>query len=89
MINRGSGLNESRRQKVEEWLNALGRWLEKQTITVNGIDYKLMEYPSLSNNREIKEIARQTSAYIYATSEDKTEEWAINLQLTYRNEYDK
>lgn len=65
------------RQYVKEWLDNLGRWIEKQ------------ELPLLTDGREFLKIARQTQGYLYNTTDDKAEDWAISLQATYRHEFDR
>lgn len=58
---RASGLSQKNRVNAKEWLDTFGRWLEKQTVTINGKYYVLNEYPALRaaweydnmNNREV------------------------------------
>ena len=69
-------INASGKEVVKEWLDNLGRWLEK------------ISYPELSFG-EFKKIKRTTQSYKYGESEDKAEDWAISLQATYTNEFDK
>ena len=88
VIYRASGLSESRKEKVKEWLDNLGRWLEKQPIIVNGKEYQLGEYPALTRGRKIKQIQRVSPSYLDSINEDKAESWAINITATYTNEYD-
>ena len=88
VIYRASGLSESRKEKVKEWLDNLGRWLEKQPIIVNGKEYKLDEYPALTRGRKFKRIQRVSPSYLDSINEDKAENWAINITATYTNEYD-
>lgn len=88
VIYRASGLSESRKEKVKEWLDNLGRWLEKQPIIVNGNEYQLEEYPALTRGRSFKQIQRVSPSYLDSINEDKAENWAINITATYKNEYD-
>ena len=88
VIYRASGLSESKKEKVKEWLDNLGRWLEKQPIIVNGKEYKLDEYPALTRGRKFKRIQRVSPSYLDSINEDKAENWAINITATYTNEYD-
>ena len=88
VIYRASGLSESRKEKVKEWLDNLGRWLEKQPIIVNGKEYQLDEYPALTRGRKFKLIQRVSPSYLDSINEDKAENWAINITATYTNEYD-
>ena len=88
VVYRASGLSESRKAKVKEWLDNLGRWLERQTITVNDAEYRLEEYPSLTGDREFKQIQRVSPSYLDSINEDKAENWIINITATYKNEFD-
>ena len=88
VVYRASGLSESRKEKVKEWLDNLGRWLERQAITVNGEDYFLEEYPLLTGNRKFKKIQRVSPSYLDSINEDKAENWIINITATYTNEFD-
>lgn len=88
VIYRASGLSESKKEKVKEWLDNLGRWLEKQPIIVNGTEYQLEEYPALTRGREFKQIQRVSPSYLDSINDDKAENWAINITATYTNEYD-
>lgn len=89
VVYRASGLSESRKEKVKEWLDNLGRWLEKQEIIVDGERVKLDSYPVLTRGREFKSIARTTTAYLDSINNDKAENWAINITAVYRYEFYK
>lgn len=89
VIYRASGLSESRKMAVKEWLDDLGKWLERQTITYRGTEYTLAEYPELTGNREIIEIERTTPAYLESVESNKAENWAISISVRYRNTYHK
>lgn len=88
-IYRASGMNEKRRQAVKEWLDSLGRWLEKDTITVDSESYRLEDYPELADSKEFKSFKRQSQAYLYATNDNKVEDWGIMIQALYTNEFDR
>lgn len=70
---------------VKEFLDNLGKWLEKQPVTLNGNTEKVSSYPVLTEGRIITEIARQTPAYLDSTSEGNVQDWVIGLALKYRN----
>lgn len=89
VIYKASGLSESAKVKVKEWLDTLGKWLERQIVVVNGVEYQLIEYPTLSGNREFKEIKRTSPSYLMETNESKVDMWAINITATYKNEFDE
>lgn len=89
IIYRASGLNEKRKEKVKEWLDTLGKWLEQQKITINGEEYLLSKLPPLTNDRKFLSIERQTPAYLDNANEDKTEDWAVYISARYQYEYQK
>lgn len=85
---RASGLSQKNRVTAKEWLDTFGRWLERQSVEINDVEYDLEEYPEIKGSREIRYIKRQTPSYLSAINEDKSEDWMISMQLMYRNEYD-
>lgn len=87
VICRYGHLNESRKVNMKEWLDNLGRWLEKQTIKVGDVEHTLIDYPYLTGNREILEIRRTTPATLNAINDNNTEDWAITITARYRNQY--
>lgn len=89
IIYRASGLSENRKANVKEWLDNLGKWLEKQEVTIKNVTYKLEEYPVLTGNRKFLSIDRQTPAYLDSTNENKSENWAINISARYQNDFDR
>lgn len=84
---RAGNLTAQRRQAVKEWLDSLGRWLEKQTIylDVGGVStaYTLSEYPPLGNGRKILSIQRTAPSYLDGVNENLTEDWAISIEVRY------
>lgn len=88
LVYRTSGLSENRKANVKEWLDTLGKWLEKQKVTIDNVEYQLDDYPDLTGDREFTKIARTSQSHLYNTTEDKVEDWAISIQATYKNEYD-
>lgn len=89
VIYKASGLTESRKANVKEWLDTLGKWLEKQIIDVNGIETQLKNYPPLNDNREFVSIQRTCPSYLMETSDDKVDSWAVNITAQYKNEFDR
>ena len=85
VIYRAAALSESRKAAVKEWLDDLGRWLERQQITVGSTAYTLESYPVLSGGREILSISRQTPAALDSVEENGAENWIISISVRYRN----
>lgn len=80
---------EGQRKDVQNMLDNMGRWLEQQTLAIEGKKYRLSSYPELSGEREIEQISRKTMAYLDNVQESGCEDWAIGIVLKYRNEYDR
>lgn len=89
IVHRISGITDDRKAKEKERLDALGRWLEKQSVTLSGIPYKLESYPPLNDGKKFLSIERQSPSFLNNTNENKTEDWAINISARYQNEFDK
>ena len=89
VIYRASGLNEKRKERVKEWLDTLGKWLEQQTVIIDGEEYRLEEYPPLTGGRKFLSIERQTPSYLDAVNENQSENWAIYISARYQYEYQK
>lgn len=88
VVCRVAGLSEDKKADKKEWLDNLGKWLEKQEVDINGIKYRLTEYPPLTGDREFLSIYRESPAYLDGTNENKSEDWAVLISAKYRNEYD-
>lgn len=89
VIYRAGGLSEDRKAAVKEWLDNLGKWLERQIVTIGGEEYALTDYPTLTGERKFLSIDRQTPAYLDSTNDNKSENWAIYISARYRNEFDR
>lgn len=87
IIYRSGGLNENRRAKVKEWLDTLGKWLERKSVTIDGNEYLLKELPPLTDGRKFISIERQTPAHIDTVNENKSENWAIHILARYQYDY--
>lgn len=77
--------SQSSKIDIKEFLDKLGKWLEKQPVTIDGETQRLIDYPELTEERDITEISRQTPAYLDTTSEGNVQDWVISLALRYRN----
>ena len=84
---KASGLSEGVKINVKEWLDDLGRWLEKQPITVGGTTSILTDYPLLSGNRKFITIRRTTPATLDSVGNGQEENWAIRLVARYQNNF--
>lgn len=90
VIYRAAPKSETQRIRIKEWLDTLGKWLEKQTVALGNTEHKITDYPALKpGNRVIKSISRTSPAYLNAAYQDNVEDWLISCTLTYENEFDK
>lgn len=90
IVYRSAPRSEEQKLKVKEFLDTLGKWLERQPVTINGTEYQISTYPTLSSgNRVIKSISRSNPAHLSAAYQDNIEDWAISATLRYENEFDK
>lgn len=79
---RTGSLREKQKRNVKEWLDRLGRWLEKQPV----FSYTL-EYPTLSENRRFTEIVRTSPATLTDLGDNGVEQWSIGITARYINEF--
>lgn len=64
VVYRAAPKSETQRIRIKEFLDALGKWLERQPVTLNGKSHQLSAYPALlAGNRVIKKISRTSPAY--------------------------
>lgn len=89
VIYRKQGLSENAKVNAKEWLDTLGRWLEKQPVIINEQEYQLSNYPPLSGNRKFLEVERQSPSYLESTDDNKAENWAVYISARYRNEFNR
>lgn len=87
IVYRAGGLSEESRLRIKEWLDNLGKWLERQPVTINGTEYRLKEYPSLSGDRYFKNIYRSSPGCLQTVTDDRVENWAIMITAQYYNEF--
>lgn len=84
---RANGLSEGRKVSVKEWLDDLGRWLEKQPIVVGNVTSQLESYPALSGHRSFLSIQRTSPASLDSLGENQSENWVIRLTARYKNDF--
>lgn len=75
--------------EIKEFLDTLGKWLEKQPVQVDGKEYHLNSYPALTEGRVIESITRLTPSYLDTVAENKVEDWVISMSLKYRKKFKK
>ena len=89
VIYRASGLNEKRKMEVKEWIDTFARWLTRQPVTIQGKRYQLEAWPKMTDGRVIRDVSRTSTTYLSTIDDGKSEVWITNLQIQYRNEFDR
>ena len=76
--------------RSKELLDAIGRWLERQPVTVNGEQYTMSAYPVLAEGtREIQTISRASPSHLNAAYQNGVEDWLFSGSLKYKNSFDR
>ena len=79
---------EAARIRCKELLDAIGRWLERQPITVNGEMHTMDAYPVLTEgNRKIRAISRTNPSHLNAVYQNGVEDWLFSGSLRYENNF--
>lgn len=79
---------EAARIRCKELLDAIGRWLERQSITVNGEMHTMDAYPALTEgNRKIRAISRTSPSHLNAVYQNGVEDWLFSGSLRYENNF--
>lgn len=89
VVYRSAPKSEKQRIRIKEFLDALGRWLERQPVMISDVEQQLTSYPTLTTGRRIKSISRTSPAYLNAAYQDGIEDWIIGAQMIYENEFDR
>ena len=89
VVYKASGLNQRRKIQVKEWMDTFAKWLTRQPVTIKNRTYVLQKWPDLTGGRVIRTIQRQSPCYLAQINEDKSEIWAMDLVVRYRNEFNR
>lgn len=88
IIYRASPKTDAQKIRIKEFLDGLGRWLERQPVNVSGVTFKLDSYPEIeSGYRFVREIVRNNTAHLQSAYSDGVEDWSISLIMRYTNYY--
>lgn len=85
IVYRTSAGSQNSKIEIKEFLDNIGKWLEKQPIKINDATYTLDSYPEITDGRLIESVARQTQSYLDTTNENEVQDWVISMDLQYRN----
>ncbi len=87
LVTRAKGLTEARRIATKEWLDKLGRWLNRQPVEINGIGYALENYPALTGGRILRELKLTVPAHLDGVGENGAEDWVCQVEARYTNDF--
>ena len=87
LVTRAKGLTEPRRAAIKEWLDKLGRWLNRQPVAIKGIDYTLESYPALTGGRILQELKLTVPAHLDGIGENGAEDWVCQVEARYTNDF--
>lgn len=87
IVYRTSATQERKKMSVQAFLDSFGKWLCREPLTVDGIDYKLSEWPDLSQGRKITRITRDNS-YGLEPQENGVQDWVLPVSVEYTNEFE-
>lgn len=75
-------------QKISniDFMNNLGQWLERRAVKLDGIEYKLEKYPTLTNGRVIEKIEITSPAFKDASNKAGEDDYVIVCNMTYRKD---
>lgn len=88
IVYRAAPKNQEQRMRIKELLDAIGKWLEQQTVTVNSHEHKLDLYPVTNDSRKIEAISRTSPGHLDKAYQDGIEDWVLSATLKYKNEFD-
>ena len=80
---RAGGPGQRQRESIAAWMDALGRWLEGQTVSVGGRDHCLAAYPALTGGRRLLSIRRAGVPRQAGTDDDRTQIWVMDMTARY------
>lgn len=87
IIYRSASTKEYQKLQVQAFFDAIGKWLCKEPVEINGEREHLSVYPALSDGRKITRITRSNS-YGLEPNEDGVQDWLMPVTVQYTNEFD-
>lgn len=85
IVYRTAAGSQNSKIEIKEFLDNIGKWLEKQPVKINDATYTLESYPEITDGRIIESVERQTPSYLDTTNENEVQDWVISMDLQYRN----
>ena len=87
VLYRVGSLRENQKISAKDFLDKLGKWLEKQDLIVDNVDMSITEYPILDGNRKFTEIVRTSPCTLTNIESNGVEQWSIGITARYVNEF--
>ena len=88
VVYRSAASSGHQKMAINEFLDKLGSWLGRETISVGGTEYQLSAYPEIASGRKINRILRFNS-YALDPNENRTRDWVLPVTVEYTHEYQK
>lgn len=85
VVYRTASDRERRKLSAQSFLDGLGKWLRREKVVLNDKEYRLTEYPKLSQERKITRIVRE-NAYGLEPQENGVQDWVLPVSVRYSNE---
>lgn len=87
IVYRTASTTEYQKLQVQAFFDAIGKWICKEPVEINGDTVRLAAYPALSNGRKIIRVTRSNS-YGLDPNEDGVQDWLLPVIVEYTNEFD-
>lgn len=87
VIYRTTATREFQKLQVQNFLDSLGKWICKEPVQIDGVEYRLDAYPALSDGRKITRVTRSNS-YGLTPNENNSQDWMLPATVQYTNEFD-
>lgn len=87
VVYRTAAVGEFQKIQIQSFLDDLGKWLCKEPAEINGVVYRLADFPKLSDGRTITRITRSNS-YGTTPQDNGVQDWLLPVTVQYTNEFD-
>lgn len=88
VVYRAAAIKERQKMSVQKFLNTLGAWICRESVSIDGLETHLTKYPEFLDGRVIKRISRENS-YALEPAENGVQDWVLLLTVQYTNEFEK
>lgn len=88
VVYRTAASDEKQKLRIQQFLDALGKWMCKEPVTYGGTSFKLKGYPVLASGRTIKRIIRGNS-YGLEPDDSGVQDWLLPVTIEYENEFER